>query len=272
MTEERIIAYLLEELPDAEAVQFEEDCFAQESWPDQCKIVEADLIDAYLRRELTEERRQRFEQNYLTTEARQERVLLAAALLRHVDEQQALSPEAYAEAAPQGSAAATYAGSVTRPSMFERWRAFWTNATWGLRAASALAVVLLIALILWLALLRQPAPRTFTTLALTVSTNANRGGAGTPESKVTLPLGTEALRLSLKLPQGAPATARYRVELLNRDGEVKPLEVSAQDAQSVSVDIPARQLARGLYALRLFAVGPDGSEQRINGSYFFGVE
>jgi anti-sigma factor RsiW len=47
------------------------------------------LIDAYLRNELTPERRQRFEQNYLTTEARRERVAMAAALLRHVDERRA---------------------------------------------------------------------------------------------------------------------------------------------------------------------------------------
>src|SRR5215213_1963188 len=87
MTDERIIAYLLEELPEEELKQFEDECFAQESWPPQVSLVEGDLIDAYLRDELTPGRRQRFEQNYLTTEARRDRVLMAAALLRHVDEQ-----------------------------------------------------------------------------------------------------------------------------------------------------------------------------------------
>jgi anti-sigma factor RsiW len=85
MTDERIIAYLLKELPEEELEQFEDACFDQESWPAQLNLVEEDLIDAYLRDELTEARRQSFERNYLITEARQERVMMAAALLRHVD-------------------------------------------------------------------------------------------------------------------------------------------------------------------------------------------
>src|SRR5215210_4154430 len=86
MTDENIIAYLLEELPDEDAEQFEDACFAEESWPSRLDLAEEDLIDAYLRNELTPERRQRFERNYLTTPAREERVILAAALLRQVDE------------------------------------------------------------------------------------------------------------------------------------------------------------------------------------------
>jgi hypothetical protein len=38
------------------------------------------------------------------------------------------------------------------------------------------------------------------------------------------------------------------------------------------VEIPAEELARGRYVLKLFAIKPDGSEQRISGSYFFNVE
>src|SRR6201989_587549 len=85
MTEERIIAYLLEELPEEEAERFEDECFADESRPEQIKLAEEDLIDEYLRGGLTPERRRRFEENYLTTDARAERVRMAAALLRHVD-------------------------------------------------------------------------------------------------------------------------------------------------------------------------------------------
>ena len=52
MTDERIIAYLLEELPEDDLERFEDECFAQESWPAQINLVEEDLIDAYLRNEL----------------------------------------------------------------------------------------------------------------------------------------------------------------------------------------------------------------------------
>src|SRR3712207_2093541 len=91
MTDERIIAYLLNELSEEESEQFEDECFAAEAWPPEINLAEEDLIDAYLRNELTAERRQRFEQNYLTTEERQERVRVAAALLHHIDERNAAS-------------------------------------------------------------------------------------------------------------------------------------------------------------------------------------
>src|SRR5690242_13792215 len=86
MTDERIIAYLLEELPEEERERFEDACFAEEEWPEEIATVEDDLIEAYLRNQLTPERRQSFEQHYLVTAARQERVAVAAALLRCVDE------------------------------------------------------------------------------------------------------------------------------------------------------------------------------------------
>lgn len=257
MTEERIIAYLLEELTEEEREQFEEDCFAQESWPAQISLCEEDLVDAYLRGELPPAQRQRFEQNYLTTTARQERVVMAAALLRHVDEKSPAAVKAVARPA-------------TQPTWLERLFNFWQSQSLTLRAATALVLVVAIAGAVWLLALRKPPPQTLASLTLTVSVN-NRA-EGNQASKVKLPLGADALRLSLTLPEGAPTATRYRAEVVNSNGETKPLEIAAQDAQSVSVIIPASQLTRGQYALKLFAVKDDGTEQRINGSYFFTVE
>jgi len=56
MTDEHIIAYLLQELNEEEAEHFEEQCFAQEKWPAELDSVEQDLIDAYLRNELSKDR------------------------------------------------------------------------------------------------------------------------------------------------------------------------------------------------------------------------
>src|SRR5436309_5643134 len=121
MTDEHIIAYLLEELPEAALERFEEECFAQEEWPASINLVEEDLIEAYLRDELTPERRQRFEQNYLATTARQERLVIAAALLRYVDERNAASNTAIAVSPPELTLA-------------ERFRTFWRSQSWALRA------------------------------------------------------------------------------------------------------------------------------------------
>jgi methionine-rich copper-binding protein CopC len=68
-----------------------------------------------------------------------------------------------------------------------------------------------------------------------------------------------------------PPASRFRVEWENVDGEIKPLEIAGQDAQSVSVVIPVAQLARGQYALNIFVIKPDGTEVPVNGSYFFNV-
>ena len=83
----------------------------------------------------------------------------------------------------------------------------------------------------------------------------------------------DALRIFLTLPEGTPAAARYDVELEDEKGQVERLKATAQDARTVSLVIPSERLARGQYALRLFAIGADGREQRVpGGSYLFNAE
>ncbi|HEX8888605.1 MAG TPA: hypothetical protein VF779_05490 [Pyrinomonadaceae bacterium] len=255
MTDERIIAYLLGELPAEESDQFEDECFAEEHWPMQISLAEEDLIDHYLRGELTTEQRQRFEQNYLTTEARKERVVMAASLLRHVDEQ---SHDSIAEDARE----VTWIG---------RLRASWGGPRWALTTALALAsIVIVVGGLLWLYRPLPSRPQTFATLTLTISSNSR--GEGSPVSKVKIPPEAEGLRVSLKLPDGLPQVGRYRIQLENEKGETKPVELAGQETQSVSVLIPSAQLTPGEHVLKLFIVKDDGTEQRIPGSYLFIVE
>src|ERR1044071_7501817 len=164
MTDERIIAYLLEELPEDDLEQFEDECFAQESWPTQVNLVEEDLIDSYLRDELTPERRQRFENNYLTTEARQGRVIMAAALLRHVDELKVASKASIAE-------------PLKELTWAERFRAFWNSQTFALRTVAAIAVMAVVTGALYLIFLRPSSPQTFVALTLNISSNNRAEGA-----------------------------------------------------------------------------------------------
>jgi anti-sigma factor RsiW len=266
ITEERIIAYLLGELPVEEAERFEDECFTGENWPGQLNLAEEDLIDEYLRGTLTPERRLRFEENYLTTDARVERVRMAAALLRHVD-----SHDASANVARVKSA------TPTAPPPEKHKRETWFGALWGgrtlvPRAAMSFALLLIVVAGAFVIYSRIP-PRnhpTFVMVALT-PTNAERG-AGAEPTKVKLPEDAGALRVALTPPEGLTPTARYRVELDNGEGKTESLEAEGQDAHSVSVVIPAVNLSRGTYALRLFAVNAEGVEQRVKGSYLFSVE
>lgn len=258
MTDERIIAYLLEELPEEDSKRFEEECFAQESWPDQISLVEDDLIDGYLRGDLTPEQRRRFEQNYLTTPARLERVRAAAVLIRHVDEYKTGDLPTVVPPTPQG-----WSG---------RLRAFWGGQGLAPRLAAALVVLAVVFGGLWLLLSDRGSPRSVATLILRSSLNNRLEG---PQAgRVNLTAGVDALRITLMLPDGAAQAARYRVELESLesvDGRKINVEAERQDAQSVWVEISTARLEQGRYAVKLTADKPDGTTQRV-GNYFFIVE
>jgi len=256
MTEERTIAYLLEELPAEEMELFEDECFAKESWPEEVDSIEGDLIDAYLRRELSPERRERFENNYLTTSARQERVAHAAALLRHVDERNAARKTAV-EAAP------------VRPRLIQRLRPHWPGSAWGLRAAAVFAALVVVIGLLWFLVLRVPSTGAYATLTLGLAGN-NRSGQGS-FGRIRLPKGS-GLKASLKLPEAVPSTPRYKIELDDDDGTVMQTATVAPEDGTVTIVIPASELSPGKYVFKLFAIPADGREQRVPGSYDLIVE
>lgn len=258
MTDERIIAYLLDELPEKESEQFEDECLAGEIWPPEISLAEEDLIDAYLRNDLTQERRRRFEQNYLTTEARQERVRMAAALLRRIDECNARS-----------GVTATIAPVLPRQSA--RFPAFWSSQSWAFRAAAMIATIAIIGGAFWFYLSRSRLPKSITTVNLAITISNNRAESGQVE-KVKLPPKDGALRIHLKLPERTERARMFRVILENDSGDTKTLEIVEQDAQFITVVIPAEQLERGRYLLKLSERKDDGTEQPINGSAFFTVE
>jgi hypothetical protein len=260
VTDERGIAYLLGELPEEESERFEDEGFDQEDWLDQLSQVEEDLIEDYLRGDLTPERRRLFERNYLTTTARVERVRVAAALLRHVDElgtDEERADDSEGDDVP-----------VDRRKPGGWLSAFLSTHAWVPRTALALGALAVLAVAWWLT---RPAPsRAVSLLTLSVS-SGNRAGGVRPD-RVRLTPETGVLRISLILPEGQPPAARYRVKLEEGRGEKKTLDVTGQDARTVSVEVSASDLDRGQYALTLFTVEGDGTERRVPGSYLFMVE
>ena len=252
MTDERIFSYLLGELPEEESERFDEEGFAREDWQEEVRLAEDDLVDAYLHGELTPEQHRHFEKNYLTTKARLKRVAMAAALIRHVNPTPSPAPAV--------------------PIRIKSFIAFWGSRSWASRAGLAVGVVAVVVVAVWLVRSRTTSPPVFATLTLTINVDNNRA-AGAQAGTVRLTANTDSLRIYLKLPgQSGAAAANYRVELLNEAGETRPLTVAGRDAELISVEIPASQLTRGEYALRLFAVRPDGAEQRVSGVYLFIVE
>lgn len=246
MTDERITAYLLQELTEEEAKRLEEQCFAQEEWPAHLDSVELELIDSYLRNQLSTARRQRFEKNYLTTDARKARVLMAESFL------QLLCP------APS-----------LKLTFREKLQAFWQRP---LVPQTAVAILILaIGLSLVFALMRGgQSPRTFAHLYVAASSSDR--ATGVQAATVTLPLSTDALEIHLKLSEQSPDTVGYRVRWENVKGTLgEDLKIESQDAQSVTVIIPADELSPGQYILKLFRTDRGGTE-RVSGNYYFTAE
>jgi hypothetical protein len=78
--QEEISRYFLGELSDVETQRFERDCFDDDAFAESVLVVEDELIDRYVRNELSPEQHDRFEHSYLITDARRTRVTMARML------------------------------------------------------------------------------------------------------------------------------------------------------------------------------------------------
>jgi hypothetical protein len=83
LNNEKLIArYLLGDLPEEQQVEIEDRAFADKEYLALVTAVENDLIDEYVRRELSETDRRKFESRFLASAERRKRVEFAKALAR----------------------------------------------------------------------------------------------------------------------------------------------------------------------------------------------
>jgi hypothetical protein len=80
--DDQITLYFLGELSTEEVEHFDRKCFSDSAFAESVFVVEDELIDRYVRNELSRTDRERFERFYLTTEARRLRVEVARRLDR----------------------------------------------------------------------------------------------------------------------------------------------------------------------------------------------
>jgi DNA-binding TFAR19-related protein (PDSD5 family) len=135
--DERLIRYLVGLLDDEASERLDELSIADDQFASRLRAVEDDLVDAYVRGELSAEIRDRFESRYLSAAAGQDKVRFAEALLAHQTRDSPL-------------AALTASGVEARAS---RWVPLW--------AMAAAAAVLLLAAVGYLVVgrTRVEAPR-----------------------------------------------------------------------------------------------------------------
>jgi hypothetical protein len=77
-----MIAYLLDELPEAEAVRVEEEYLADDDAVAMLEALESELYDAYARNELPPKRRLVFEAKFLKSEEQRKRLAFSQALMQ----------------------------------------------------------------------------------------------------------------------------------------------------------------------------------------------
>src|ERR1051326_4704977 len=83
LNNERLIArYLLGDLPEEQQVAIEDRAFSDQEYLALVTAVENDLIDEYVRQELSATERQQFETRFLASAERRKRVQFAIALAR----------------------------------------------------------------------------------------------------------------------------------------------------------------------------------------------
>lgn len=229
------------------------------SFTEEFDTIVDEITDEYVAGEFKGEERERVEQYFLRSAERHEKVKFASSLVRRASLERGGKKTVKSPDEPPPGA------------LFEQARTFWLNQGLALRVVIGTASVVIVAGLILLILPSSTSPPTFASLTLPISNTTRGEGKAKPETARLAP-GVVELRLSLKLPDQRPQSRASRVELLNEEGARRSLSIAEQDPQFVRVVVPTSDLPRGNYALKLFLVTPDGTEQPLNGSYLFDVE
>jgi hypothetical protein len=91
-TDAILVGYLLGQLSEEEQARVEESYFADQSRFEQLELVERELIDSYVQRRLSDHDRQAFEQRFLQSPERRQRIAFARALQVYIEKRQTAQP------------------------------------------------------------------------------------------------------------------------------------------------------------------------------------
>jgi anti-sigma-K factor RskA len=239
--------YLLGQLTDEEQQVIEERLLREDELAEELEATKDELTQEYVNGQLNTKEVEWLQNNFLLSPEGKQRHEFARTFNRYAQNHRSAVQK--------------------KPSWIERFVALWTNQPNLIRISAAVAV-LVMAVVVFL-LVRTPSPPTVATLTLT---NSSSTRSTNTESAPKVRLTEDVLKLIFILPSPGSPGVRYRVELLKTDGETRALEVPAQEAQSISVEIPAAQLRRGQYAATLTAIDARGGVERIPGNYYFTIE
>jgi hypothetical protein len=288
-----LVKYLLGNLTEEEQVQAEDRAFADADYLSALEAAEADLIDAYVRGELSQSDRRSFELRFLTSPERRRKVEFARALATITSEAKTQELQA-----------------VRRPFFVRGFRA-WNPM---LQFAAAAVILMCVAGGAWLVSenaairsrvaaleagrreselreqsLRQRLSEEQSRAAAISAQNKPSDAAAAPlvaslvlmpglsraqsrVEQIVLSPSVQIARLEIEL-DSRDDYPRFRAELRTRRGEEVLSRSNLVKRKSgpgfaVSVDIPASALAAGAYELALKGITPDHTSQDVAFYYF----
>jgi hypothetical protein len=253
-------------LGEAEEEGLELRLMSDRAFHEEFDIVVDEIAARYVAGQFEGEEKERVERYFLRSPERQRKVKFMFELHR----QMALSPGELAADNSARSAPDDVPRVVVhdKPGLWDRVRSLWTNWPVAVRAATAFAVIAIVAAGGLFIRSMNVAP-SFVAVELAMTSADRSAGAETP--KVSLPSGTDELRLKLKLPTPTPTAKSYRATIRGERHSQAVLTITEQTSDSVTVVLPARDLTQGTYLVELAAVN-DGAEPPWRGTYVFKVE
>ena len=194
VSDQQLVRYVLGLLPDDETERLDEASIADDGVAERLRIVEDDLIDAYLRGTLDPSTLERFESYYLSSPERREHVRFAASLVRAVDCVTPPTVRSTAAAGPPApSLVPTVAGSSPSRARVRSW----------LVPGLAVAAVLLLAA---------------SAALLSETTRLNRGLSAERQQNAALDRRAQALERQLEAQRTSAATTASELARARESG------------------------------------------------------
>ena len=250
--------YLLGQLREADEERVELRLLTEPAFIEEFDAIVEEITDEYVVGELRPEERDRVEHYFLRSAERRNKARVAAALNELAQGEKGEEP------------VETPARVAAKQSFADRVRSFWNTQSFAFRSATAMAVLLVFAGLVFLIIPGRSGPQTYQSIELAMISSER--GASDETKRVKLAPETDGLRFVLSLPEQLSPANKYRVESVDEQSVKRELEIVEQNAQTVTVIARASDFPPGRYGLQLSVLDANETPQRLPGTYRFDIE
>ena len=259
--QQQIRQYLLGRLPLKQQSELEEILLSDDDWYEEIQVVEDELVDEYLRDELSQTDRTSFESHFLTSPEHQEKARFASSLRRYV-------------AAQGNDVEPVIEGSNTRIAHNRTSRLFGFLPVHNPALEYALAVVALLIIVgvgWWGAKNWTAPPQPGNVFGVELSPALTTRGQSDATTQVLIAPDVDTLRLRLLIPENSYQS--YEASLIDADSHVvttkSGLKLQLINSQRVVVfDVDAARLPAGDYRIKLSGATSNGNSEPLAGYSF----